>query len=32
LKRMLKGLGLVLDSIPGPPGKAEMTRAWKLEN
>lgn len=29
LKRMLKGLGLVLDEVPGPPGKAEMTRAWK---
>jgi len=27
LKRMLKGLGLFLDEVPGPPGKAEMTRA-----
>jgi len=29
LKRMLKGLGLTLDAVPGPPGKLEMTRAWK---
>ena len=30
LKRDLAGLGLSLDSVPGPPGKKEMTRAWKL--
>ena len=30
LKRMLKDLGLSLDKVPGPPGKLEMTRAWKF--
>ncbi|WP_209332117.1 tRNA (5-methylaminomethyl-2-thiouridine)(34)-methyltransferase MnmD [Lunatimonas salinarum] len=29
LKRDLQALGLVLDQVPGPPGKKEMTRAWK---
>jgi tRNA U34 5-methylaminomethyl-2-thiouridine-forming methyltransferase MnmC len=29
LKRDLKNLGLTLDIVPGPPGKKEMTRAWK---
>lgn len=30
LKKDLKNLGLVLDQVPGPPGKKEMTRAWKI--
>lgn len=29
LKKDLRGLGLILDEVPGPPGKKEMTRAWK---
>lgn len=29
LKRNLKSFGLTLDQVPGPPGKLEMTRAWK---
>ncbi|MEX2592084.1 MAG: tRNA (5-methylaminomethyl-2-thiouridine)(34)-methyltransferase MnmD [Anditalea sp.] len=29
LKRDLKSLDLILDVVPGPPGKKEMTRAWK---
>lgn len=29
LKRDLKSLGLVVETLPGPPGKREMTRAWK---
>jgi tRNA U34 5-methylaminomethyl-2-thiouridine-forming methyltransferase MnmC len=29
LKRDLKSLGLRVESLPGPPGKREMTRAWK---
>lgn len=29
LKRDLKGLGLEVEVLPGPPGKREMTRAWK---
>lgn len=29
LKRTLKSLGIKLDEVPGPPGKAEMTRGWK---
>lgn len=29
LKRDLTSLGLTLDTVPGPPGKKEMTRAWK---
>lgn len=29
LKRILKDLGMILDKVPGPPGKSEMTRAWK---
>lgn len=29
LKRDLKELGLVTETLPGPPGKKEMTRAWK---
>lgn len=29
LKRDLKGLGLVVESLPGPPGKREMIRAVK---
>ncbi|HLT08611.1 MAG TPA: tRNA (5-methylaminomethyl-2-thiouridine)(34)-methyltransferase MnmD [Cyclobacteriaceae bacterium] len=29
LKRTLKSLGMTLDEVPGPPGKAEMTRAWR---
>jgi tRNA U34 5-methylaminomethyl-2-thiouridine-forming methyltransferase MnmC len=30
LKRDLRDLGLEVESPPGPPGKKEMTRAWKL--
>lgn len=29
LKKNLKENGLILDVVPGPPGKKEMTRAWK---
>ncbi len=29
LKRDLKDLGLEVETPPGPPGKKEMTRAWK---
>jgi tRNA U34 5-methylaminomethyl-2-thiouridine-forming methyltransferase MnmC len=29
LKRDLKDLGLEVETRPGPPGKKEMTRAWK---
>ncbi|MBY5952035.1 tRNA (5-methylaminomethyl-2-thiouridine)(34)-methyltransferase MnmD [Algoriphagus marincola] len=29
LKRDLRDLGLEVESPPGPPGKKEMTRAWK---
>jgi tRNA U34 5-methylaminomethyl-2-thiouridine-forming methyltransferase MnmC len=29
-KRDLKSLGFELESLPGPPGKREMTRAWKV--
>ncbi|WP_162418247.1 tRNA (5-methylaminomethyl-2-thiouridine)(34)-methyltransferase MnmD [Cyclobacterium roseum] len=29
LKKNLQSLGLTLDEVPGPPGKKEMTRAWK---
>ena len=29
LKRDLKALGLRVEPLPGPPGKREMTRAWK---
>ena len=29
LKRDLKSLGFIVDDVPGPPGKKEMTRAWK---
>ena len=29
LKRDLKDLGLEIETLPGPPGKKEMTRAWK---
>lgn len=29
LKRTLKELGLEAEILPGPPGKKEMTRAWK---
>ncbi|EKB50086.1 tRNA (5-methylaminomethyl-2-thiouridine)(34)-methyltransferase MnmD [Cecembia lonarensis] len=28
LKRNLKELGLEVETLPGPPGKKEMTRAW----
>ncbi len=31
LKRTLVDLGLELDQVPGPPGKKEMTRGWKLK-
>lgn len=30
LKKNLQELGLSLDEVPGPPGKKEMTRGWKL--
>lgn len=30
LKRDLKSLGLVMESLPGPPGKREMVRAIKI--
>ena len=29
LKRNLKELGLEVETLPGPPGKKEMTRAWR---
>lgn len=29
VKRTLKSVGFEIESIPGPPGKREMTRAWK---
>ncbi|WP_192347725.1 tRNA (5-methylaminomethyl-2-thiouridine)(34)-methyltransferase MnmD [Algoriphagus sp. Y33] len=29
LKRDLKELGLEVETLPGPPGKKEMTRGWK---
>jgi tRNA U34 5-methylaminomethyl-2-thiouridine-forming methyltransferase MnmC len=29
LKRNLKELGMEVEILPGPPGKKEMTRAWK---
>lgn len=32
LKRDLKELGLATETLPGPPGKKEMTRAWKNSN
>jgi tRNA U34 5-methylaminomethyl-2-thiouridine-forming methyltransferase MnmC len=30
VKRILKKIGFTLESLPGPPGKREMTRATKL--
>ncbi|GMQ28722.1 tRNA (5-methylaminomethyl-2-thiouridine)(34)-methyltransferase MnmD [Algoriphagus confluentis] len=30
VKRDLKDLGLEVETLPGPPGKKEMTRAWKI--
>lgn len=30
LKRDLKALGLKVETLPGPPGKREMTVAWKI--
>jgi tRNA U34 5-methylaminomethyl-2-thiouridine-forming methyltransferase MnmC len=29
VKRILKKIGFTLESLPGPPGKREMTRATK---
>jgi tRNA U34 5-methylaminomethyl-2-thiouridine-forming methyltransferase MnmC len=29
VKRILKKIGFSLESLPGPPGKREMTRATK---
>lgn len=29
VKRTLKRVGFIVESIPGPPGKREMVRAWK---
>lgn len=31
-KRDLKSLGFEIEALPGPPGKREMTRAWKRSN
>jgi tRNA U34 5-methylaminomethyl-2-thiouridine-forming methyltransferase MnmC len=30
VKKDLQDLGLILDEVPGPPGKKEMTRGWKI--
>lgn len=30
-RRNLKELGMQVETLPGPPGKKEMTRAWKTE-
>ena len=30
VKRDLKDLGLEVETLPGPPGKKEMTRAWQI--
>ena len=30
VKRMLKKVGFTVESIPGPPRKREMTRAWRM--
>jgi tRNA U34 5-methylaminomethyl-2-thiouridine-forming methyltransferase MnmC len=30
-RRHLKQLGMRVETLPGPPGKKEMTRAWKVE-
>ncbi len=30
MKRILKNLGFSVEAVPGPPGKREMTRAFKL--
>jgi hypothetical protein len=32
VKRDLKSVGFLVESLPGPPGKREMTRAIKMEN
>lgn len=29
-RRNLKALGMEVENLPGPPGKKEMTRAWKV--
>ena len=29
VKRNLKAVGFTIEALPGPPGKREMTRAWK---
>lgn len=29
VKRNLKAAGFIVEALPGPPGKREMTRAWK---
>ena len=31
-KRLLKSLGLKVEGIPGPPGKREMTRGFKISS
>ncbi|GJM32690.1 MAG: hypothetical protein DHS20C18_16910 [Saprospiraceae bacterium] len=31
MKRILKNLGFTVEALPGPPGKREMTRAFKQE-
>jgi tRNA U34 5-methylaminomethyl-2-thiouridine-forming methyltransferase MnmC len=29
IKRRMKNAGFTIEALPGPPGKREMTRAWK---
>lgn len=29
VKRTLRAVGFEVERLPGPPGKREMTRAWK---
>ena len=31
VKRNMKAVGFKVEGLPGPPGKREMTRAWKME-
>lgn len=31
VKRNLKAVGFTIEELPGPPGKREMTRAWKRD-
>ena len=32
VKRNMKEVGFTIEPLPGPPGKREMTRAWKLKD